>query len=101
MKYFILAISISVLITPSTALAQSCPAKENSTFIIKEEWKNHFPFDLVYPPSQPDTDIDDITKCPKFIIFGVEKEVCSIPMVASVIKSIFLFKMGIKFLSED
>ncbi len=103
MKSLMLAIAFSVLLFPLPVLAQSgasCPPKEEGGFQIKEEWKNHFPFDLVYPTGEAQTNISDTSECPVFTFFGLEREMCSIPMLTQIFKGVFIFKLLISFLKE-
>jgi hypothetical protein len=104
-KNFILIASLSLLIFPLSVSAQvvapSCPARQDGQdegFTVPESWRSKFPFDLVYPSSSPDTDIDD--KCPQFVLWGYEYELCSIMQVAKAAKSIFLVKMSLDFLMK-
>ena len=79
---------------PSLSQENTCPAKpENNEFQIKEEWKTKFPFDIVYPIGNPDTDID--TTCPKLTVFSVEREICSIMSISKTIKYCVLIKLVI------
>jgi len=104
-RKIILMASLSILIFPLSGSAQviapSCPAQEpgqDGGFTIPENWRSKFPFDLVYPSSSPDTDIDD--KCPQFVLWGYEYELCSIMQVAKAAKSIFLVKLSLDFLMK-
>jgi len=67
-------------------------------FLAPDNWKTKFPFDLVYPSSNPDTDIDE--ECPQFVLWGYEYQLCSIMQVARAAKSIFLVKLSIDFLMK-
>lgn len=104
MKKFIpVAVAIALLLTPLPALATgaSCPAQPSDGGFIQESWKSKFPFDLVYPLNgNLDTDIDDISKCPQFIFWDTEFEMCSIPQIALIVKGIFVVKLTIGWLSD-
>jgi hypothetical protein len=102
---FILIASLGILVLPLSASAQviapSCPAPQDGQdggFTVPESWRSKFPFDLVYPSSSPDTDIDD--KCPQFVLWGYEYELCSVMQVAKAVKSIFLVKLSLDFLMK-
>ncbi len=97
--------SLSLLVLPLSASAQaiapSCPARQDGQdggFTVPESWRSKFPFDLVYPSSSPDTDIDE--ECPQFVLWGHEYELCSIMQVAKAAKSIFLVKLSLDFLMK-
>ncbi len=95
----IMVIPIIILTQKPTLAELSCPAKsESSPLTIKEEWKKKFPFDMVYPVGNPDTDID--TRCPKVELFGIEREVCSIMMIATIAKSAFMGKLLIDLIKN-
>lgn len=68
----------------SQSLSVNCPLE------IAESWKEHFPFDLIYPVGklkQPET------KCPQLVFFGEKREVCSVLVITKVAKACFLFKV--------
>jgi hypothetical protein len=105
MNKIVLIASLSILVLPLSASAQviapSCPAPQDGQdggFMIPENWKAKFPFDLVYPSSSPDTDIDE--KCPQFVLWGYEYELCSIMQIAKAAKNIFLVKLSLDFLMK-
>ena len=105
MKRIILMASLSLLVLPLSTSAQviapSCPDRQDGQdggFTVPESWRSKFPFDLVYPSSSPDTDIDE--ECPQFVLWGHEYELCSIMQVAKAAKSIFLVKLSLDFLMK-
>lgn len=71
------------------SLSTDCPLP------IPDSWKQHFPFDLVYPIGQLK---DAETKCPELVFFGTKREVCSILTVTKVAKNCFLLKVVIQSL---
>jgi hypothetical protein len=100
----IASLGIFVFSLPASAqiIAPSCPAQQQDDqdggFTVPENWRTKFPFDLVYPSSSPDTDIDE--KCPQFVLWGYEYELCSIMQIAKAAKNIFLVKLSLDFLMK-
>ncbi len=101
-KIIPIIVALALFFFPLPALADgvSCPAQPADGGFIQESWKSKFPFDLVYPVSLPDTDIDDTSKCPKFTFFESDFEMCSIPQIALLVKGIFVVKLTIGWLSD-
>jgi hypothetical protein len=64
----------------------------NNIVNIPDEWKNHFPFDLVYPVGDAYTSSHD---CPTITFWGVDRQVCTIPQITAVVKNVFLAKVAI------
>lgn len=88
---FYLSVFLSVFISLSHPLVVL--ATEACGLTVPETWKQHFPFDLIYPINSFDTNID--TTCPTFSFWGHEREMCSIPMISAVAKNAFLLKVVI------
>ena len=85
--YFL--ITFFTLIQPASAQSLDC------SLSIPDSWKNHFPFDLIYP-------IGDMkpaaTECPQLVFFGTPREVCSVLTITKVAKACFLLKIVIQSL---
>lgn len=64
---------------------------------IDPGWKNHFPFDLIYPiapAGQP------ASGCPTINFWGKDREVCSIPQVTAIVKNLILARVAIRGLFQ-
>lgn len=97
----ILFISCLIISFSFPALAvnpPSCPPKPDGDFGVQPAWQQVFPFDLVYPQQNPDTDIDDLSNCPQFNFWGSDFEMCSIPMIAGFVKNAALLMMTFRWL---
>jgi hypothetical protein len=84
---------LSVLLTPLPVLAQADCITNN----VPSGWKDHFPFDLVYPSSTLPTSTLT-TQCPTWEMFGKTREMCAPMQLAKVLKNAFVIKVGIQAL---
>lgn len=78
----------------------SCaPAWADSTCTVEvaSSWKDHFPFDLIYPIGK---EYVPTGKCPTINFWGLDREVCSIPQLTAIIKIPILARLAIKGLFE-
>lgn len=64
---------------------------------LHHSWKQKFPFDLVYPiSSSQSTPLG--TTCPKWTMFGTEREICTPMQLTKILKNIFLLNISLKLL---
>ena len=63
---------------------------------IPDSWKNHFPFDMVYPQSTLPTTALSGSTCPTYRFFGEDRELCTPMQLTKVLKNAFVLRMGIK-----
>jgi hypothetical protein len=73
------------------ALAEGC------SLVIPNSWKEHFPFDLVYPVGSA---YQSPSGCPTIDFWGEKQPVCAIPQFTAVIKNIVLANIAIKGLLQ-
>lgn len=67
---------------------------------IPDDWKEKFPFDLIYPTNADEQNIDPKIdeECPKITMFGEERQICTVMMLTQTAKNIFLLKIAIQSL---
>ncbi len=82
-----------MLFTSVPVLAQADCITNN----VPANWKEHFPFDLVYPTSAlPTTTLT--TQCPTWEMFGKTREMCAPMQLTKILKNAFVIKVGIQAL---
>jgi hypothetical protein len=59
------------------------------------DWRQRFPFDLVYPVGSAYTNSNT---CPKVNFWGKDREICSVGTVTKIVKNAVLFKVVINSL---
>lgn len=91
-QHFILFIFLIFNIILNSSVAQAV-VDCNNISNIPESWKNHFPFDLVYPVGLP---VSPASSCPIINFWGQDREVCSIKQLTAILKNIFLLKVAIQ-----
>ncbi|MHC5855218.1 hypothetical protein [Nostoc sp.] len=64
---------------------------------IPDSWKDHFPFDLVYPIG---TVYQASDACPTIDFWGVNRKVCAVPQMTAVLKNLILARVAVRGLSE-
>jgi hypothetical protein len=107
MKKILFTSSLFLVFLTEPALAGftplSCPARDSGSgnmgaYSIPDNWKNHFPFDLVYPVGSPHSDIS--SKCPSIVLWGYSYQLCSVTMLTQIAKTVFIVKLSIDFLTS-
>lgn len=84
---FCLCTFISILVSASPAGAINC------SLPVQDEWKNHFPFDLVYPaPSE----FQPSSECPTINFWGKDRSVCSIQQLTQILKNLILARVSLR-----
>ncbi len=93
-RVIIFSVLLSTLFTATPVLSQ---AADCITPTIPNSWKDHFPFDLVYPISTlPTTNLS--TQCPTWELFGTTREMCAPMQLTKILKNAFVVKVGIQAL---
>lgn len=65
---------------------------------LKDSWKNHFPFDLIYPINSNPATADPGEECPTVVLWDIEYKLCTPSMLIGIVKNAFLIKLVVSSL---
>jgi hypothetical protein len=92
---------ISFLSTAPVLAQSSPPPCDPGIAETPAEWKQHFPFDLIFPDSGSlPPSVDPASECPVINFLGVDREVCTIKTLTAIVKNVFFFKIIIQGLFQ-
>jgi hypothetical protein len=91
--YYKIRFVLTCIIVFITIFASVPAFASGCDIVIPSVWKEHFPFDLIYPIGSvynaPNT-------CPTINFWGENQQVCAIPQLTAVLKNVILANIAIK-----